>query len=69
MQFVPGLNSAEVAVVQEFSRHHMPVLIGLALALNLLFGPVAGAVIVLAISLYLLLYRRSPRRLCCLPSP
>jgi undecaprenyl-diphosphatase len=59
VQLVPSLTSTELAVDQELSRHHIPVLTVLALALNLLFGPVAGALIVLATSLYLLLFRRS----------
>jgi undecaprenyl-diphosphatase len=62
VQLVPGLTSAELAVVQEFSGHHIPVLTGLALGLNLLFGPVAGALMVLATSLYLLLIRRAPQK-------
>jgi len=60
VQWVPGFTSAELAVDQGFSRNHIPVLTGLALALNLLFGPVAGALMVLATSLYLVLIRRSP---------
>ena len=62
VQDVPGLTSAELAVDQEFSRHHIPVLTLVALALNVLFSPVAGALLVLATSLYLLLVRRSAQK-------
>ncbi|MGO4588472.1 phosphatase PAP2 family protein [Paenarthrobacter sp. 2TAF44] len=62
VQSVPGFTSAELAVDQNFSRNHNPVLTGLALALNLLFEPVVGALVVLATSLYLLLIRRSPQK-------
>ncbi|CAM3291193.1 Undecaprenyl-diphosphatase BcrC [Arthrobacter ulcerisalmonis] len=56
---VPDLTADEMAVDQGFSRHHDPVLTTLALALNLLFGPVGGVAIVAAVGLYLLLVRRS----------
>ncbi|MGO4247934.1 phosphatase PAP2 family protein [Paenarthrobacter sp. RAF54_2] len=62
VQLVPGFTSAELSVDQNFSRNHNPVLTGLALALNLLFAPVVGALVVLATSLYLLLIRRSPQK-------
>ncbi|MCM0616310.1 MULTISPECIES: phosphatase PAP2 family protein [unclassified Paenarthrobacter] len=61
IQVVPGLTLAELAVDDDFSRHHTPVLTGLALVLNALFGPVAGTLIVIAVSLYLALIRRSPQ--------
>ncbi|MCF3138368.1 phosphatase PAP2 family protein [Paenarthrobacter sp. AR 02] len=61
IQAVPGLTLAELAVDDDFSRHHSSVLTGLALVLNVLFGPVAGAIIVIAVSLYLALIRRSPQ--------
>jgi undecaprenyl-diphosphatase len=59
VQLLPDVTPAELSVVQEFSHHHTPILNGLALALNLLFGPVAGTLIVLATSLWLLLFQRS----------
>jgi membrane-associated phospholipid phosphatase len=59
VQLVPDLGAAELSVVQEFSRHHTPVLNGLALTLNVLFGPLAGTLIVLVTSLCLLFYKRS----------
>jgi len=62
VQVVPGFTSAELAVDQNFSRNHNPVLTGLALALNLLFEPLVGALVVLATILYFLLMRRSPQK-------
>ncbi|MDP9933979.1 phosphatase PAP2 family protein [Paenarthrobacter nicotinovorans] len=59
LRFVPRLTEAELAVNEDFSTHHTAVLTGMALALNVLFSPVAGGLMVMAGSIYLLLVRRS----------
>ncbi len=56
---VAGLTTSEFGVDQELSRHHVGALTTVAMTLNFLFAPVAGACIVLVIGLYLLLVRKS----------
>ncbi|WP_285241660.1 phosphatase PAP2 family protein [Pseudarthrobacter sp. MEB009] len=59
IRFVPGVTTAELAAVEDFSRNHSPVLTGVALVLNVLFGPVSGGLMVTATTLYLLLIKHS----------
>lgn len=58
-QLVPGGSAAELGVDQDLSRHHSAVLTGVAMVLNLVFGPAAGVVLIAAVALYLWLVRRS----------
>lgn len=57
---VPGISTDELTVDQTLSQHHAALLTGLAMALNLLFGPVAGILLIAAVALFLLLVRRAP---------
>ncbi|WP_255769781.1 phosphatase PAP2 family protein [Pseudarthrobacter sulfonivorans] len=57
---VPGISTDELAVDQNLSQHHSAPLTGVAMALNLLFGPVAGVLLIAAVALVLLLVRRAP---------
>lgn len=57
---VPGISTDELAVDQNLSQHHLALLTALAMALNLLFGPVAGVLLIAAVALFLLLVRRAP---------
>jgi undecaprenyl-diphosphatase len=59
VQLAAGVTSTELGVDQELSRHHVGALTTLAMALNFLFAPVAGACIVLLIGSYLVLVRKS----------
>jgi membrane-associated phospholipid phosphatase len=59
VQLVPGGSAAELRVDQNLSQHHAVVLTGVAMALNVVFGPAAGAVLVAAVALYLWVVRRS----------
>jgi undecaprenyl-diphosphatase len=59
-QLVPGFSRAELVVDQKLSSHHSPLLTSVAMALNFSYGPLAGAVVVALICLYLLLVRRAP---------
>jgi undecaprenyl-diphosphatase len=58
-QLVPGSSAAEFSVDQELSRHHAPAPTAVAAALNVVFGPAAGVVLVAALSLCLWVLRRS----------
>ena len=55
-----GVLAAELAVDQDISAHHDGFLNTVALALNTLFGPLGGAVLLAVACLYLLLVRRAP---------
>lgn len=55
----PGITSSELTMDELLSRNHLPVLTALALALNVIFGPVVGGLITITASLYLLLAQRS----------
>ncbi len=57
---VPGVSAAELGVDQSLSLHHVALLTAVAMALNLLFGPVAGLLAIAAIAVFLLLVRRAP---------
>jgi membrane-associated phospholipid phosphatase len=54
----PFITTAELVVDQQLSDHHVTALTALALALNALFGPVAGALIIVAVAFYLVLVKR-----------
>jgi undecaprenyl-diphosphatase len=56
----PGSSAGELGVDQNLSLHHVALLTGLAMALNLLFGPVAGLLAIAAVALFLLLARGAP---------
>jgi membrane-associated phospholipid phosphatase len=58
-QLVPGGSAAELGVDQDLSRHHAAVLTGVAMVLNVVFGPAAGVALIAAVALYLWLVRRS----------
>jgi undecaprenyl-diphosphatase len=58
-QLVPGGSAAELGVDQSLSQHHAALLTGVAMALNVVFGPAAGAALIVAVALYLWLGRRS----------
>jgi membrane-associated phospholipid phosphatase len=57
---VPGISTDELGVDQDLSLHHVALLTGLAMALNMLFGPVVGLLAIVAVALFLLLARRAP---------
>jgi undecaprenyl-diphosphatase len=52
-QLVPGGSAAELGVDQDLSQHHAVLLTGVAMVLNVVFGPAAGVVLVAAVALYL----------------
>jgi undecaprenyl-diphosphatase len=57
---VPGISTGELVVDQSLSLHHVALLTGVAMVLNLLFGPVVGLLAIAGISVFLLLVRRAP---------
>lgn len=59
-EYIPGYTAAELAVDQSISSRHEPFLNAAALALNTVFGPLGGALMLAGICLYLLLARRAP---------
>jgi membrane-associated phospholipid phosphatase len=59
-QLVPGFSATEMRVDEEFSRHHAAFPTAVAMALNIVFAPLAGGSLVLLTGLYLWLVRRSP---------
>lgn len=59
-KYIPGYTPAELAVDQDISAHHDGFMNTAALALNTLFGPLGGAVLLAVVCLYLLLVRRAP---------
>lgn len=58
-KLVPGGSVAELGVDQDLSQHHAAILTGVAMALNVVFGPTAGVVLIVAVALYLWVVRRS----------
>jgi membrane-associated phospholipid phosphatase len=58
VQLLPGDTAAELAVDQGLSLHHSAAPTAVAMAINLLFGPVAGLLLTGVISLFLWLVRR-----------
>jgi hypothetical protein len=59
-KYLPGYTHAELVVDQDISAHHDGFLNTAALALNTLFGPLGGTVLLAAACAYLLLVRRAP---------
>ena len=57
VQSVPGFSAAELGVDQELSLHHAAALTAVAMALNVVFGPVAGLALIAAAAVYLWLFR------------
>ena len=57
---VPGISAGELGVDQNLSQHHIALLTGVAMALNLVFGPVVGVLLIAVVALFLLLVRRAP---------
>lgn len=58
VKLLPGDATAELGVDQGLSRHHAAALTAVAMGINVLFGPVAGLVLVGVVALYLWLVRR-----------
>ncbi|WP_324642881.1 phosphatase PAP2 family protein [Pseudarthrobacter sp. LT1] len=58
VQLVPGDTTAELGVDQNLSLHHVAVLTAVAMGINLLFGPVAGLLLIAAAALAIWLFRR-----------
>ncbi|WP_211882284.1 phosphatase PAP2 family protein [Pseudarthrobacter albicanus] len=57
-KLVPGGSAAELGVDQDLSQHHAAILTGVAMVLNVVFGPAAGVVLVVAVALCLWVVRR-----------
>jgi membrane-associated phospholipid phosphatase len=57
---VRGLTAAELGVDQSLSRDHSPVFAFLALAVDTVFSPAGGVIMIGLLCLFLLLVRRSP---------
>ncbi|MFF1881291.1 phosphatase PAP2 family protein [Pseudarthrobacter sp. NPDC058196] len=62
VQLLPGDTAAELNVDQDLSQHHVAVLTAVAMAINLLFGPVAGLGLIAVIAVLVLLVRRDLAR-------
>lgn len=60
VQLVPGVSIVELGVDQGLSQHHVALLTGVAMTLDLLFGPVVGLLAIAVIAAFLLLVRRTP---------
>jgi membrane-associated phospholipid phosphatase len=58
VQLLPGDTAAELGVDQNLSLHHSAALTVAAMGMDLLFGPVAGVLLLVAISLCVWLVRR-----------
>lgn len=58
VQLVPGDATAELGVDQDLSKHHAAALTAVAMAINLVFGPVAGVMLIGVAALYIWLVRR-----------
>ncbi|WP_457946071.1 phosphatase PAP2 family protein [Pseudarthrobacter sp. alpha12b] len=58
VQLVPGETPAELHVDQDLSQHHVAALTAVAMVINVLFAPVAGLCIIVAVALALWLVRR-----------
>lgn len=59
-KYIPGYTPAELVVDQDLSARHDGFLNTVALALNTVFGPLGGVVLLAVVCLYLLLVRRAP---------
>ena len=60
LRTVPALTAADFAVDAELSHDHSPALTGIAMAINAVFSPVGGVLMIAALCAYLLFARRSP---------
>lgn len=58
VQLVPGEATAELGVDQDLSQHHAAALTAVAMAINVVFGPVAGVMLIGVAALYIWLVRR-----------
>ncbi len=56
-QLTPGYSATELGVDQDLSQHHVAVLTAVAMALSVVFGPVAGLSLIGAAALYIWLFR------------
>ncbi|WP_256336297.1 phosphatase PAP2 family protein [Arthrobacter sp. ov407] len=56
-QLTPGYSATELGVDQDLSQHHIAALTAVAMALNVVFGPVAGLALIGAAALYIWLVR------------
>lgn len=56
-QLTPGFSATELGVDQDLSHHHLAALTAVAMALNVIFGPVAGLALIGAAALFILLFR------------
>ena len=56
-QLTPGYSATEIGVDQDLSQHHSAALTAVAMALNVVFGPVAGLSVIGAAALYIWLFR------------
>ena len=63
IRLLPALSGAELGVDQDLSRHHEAILTAVAMALNELFSPVAGVLIIAVVAGVLLLRRQVLRAL------
>ncbi len=58
VQLIPGEARTELGVDQDLSQHHAAALTAVAMAINFVFGPVAGLALVGVAALYIWLVRR-----------
>lgn len=56
-QLTPGFSATEIGVDQDLSQHHSPALTAVAMALNVVFGPVVGLALIGAAALCIWLFR------------
>lgn len=56
-QLTPGYSATELGVDQDLSHHHVAALTAVAMALNVVFGPVAGLSLIGAAALCIWLFR------------
>lgn len=57
VKLLPGDTAAELGIDQNLSQHHIAVLTAVAMAINLVFGPVVGLAVVAVIALVIWLVR------------
>ncbi|MBP2413383.1 undecaprenyl-diphosphatase [Arthrobacter stackebrandtii] len=60
VSFTPGFTAEEFTVDQQLSRGHVGVLTVLAMALDKVFSPAGGVVLIAIVCLFLLLVRKAP---------
>jgi undecaprenyl-diphosphatase len=56
-QLTPGFSATELGIDQDLSQHHAAALTAVAMALNVVFGPVAGLALIGATALSIWLFR------------